>query len=165
MKNDPVGEIVATNVRRLRQGRRWTLRETAEELASELGDKQLSEAGMSRWEDASSPRRFSMTELYAVCRVFGVPLARLFLPDRDSSIPTINGAPFYAVWEACFVGTESTATDWQRVEFVQRPQSDNSGGTAVDLGVFSEEEVARAVELLRQARSESERTSGDVGDE
>lgn len=160
---DPVGQVVATNLRRLRQGRRWTLKETAAELAAQLGRDPLSEAGMSRWEDSSRPRRFSMTELFAVCRVFSVPLARLFLPSHESEIATVNGAPFYAVWEACFLGTEEVSTDWQRVEFVQRRQSPLPGEDQNALDGFTKEEVAKALELLRRLSEESPSTDEGVG--
>ncbi|MEA3502184.1 MAG: helix-turn-helix transcriptional regulator [Actinomycetota bacterium] len=163
MKTDPVGQIVATNLRRLRQSRRWTLKETAAELAAQLGDKQLSEAGMSRWEDPANPRRYSMTELFAVCRVFGVPLARLFLPNHESEIPTVSNAPFYSVWEACFSGTEKVSTDWQRVEFVQRQQSFSPEAEKHALDGFTEDQIAEALELLRRLKEESADTDEGPG--
>lgn len=162
--SDPVGQIVAKNLRRFRQGRGWTLSETAQMLAEQLGREQpLSDAGMSRWEDSTKPRRFSMTELYAICQVFGRPLARLFLPDLDEEIPTVDGQPFFAVWNACFEGTESASTDWQRVGFTQRRQLPLPGDEKKLLDGFSEEEVAEAVEMLHLLKEKSADTEESGG--
>jgi transcriptional regulator with XRE-family HTH domain len=147
--NDPVGAIVAANLRFLRLRRRWTLKETASLLADQLGQEPLSESAISRWENPERPRRFSMTELFAICRVFEIPLARLFLPDRDSEIPTVNGLPFYAVWSACFSGSGMVLPDWQRLEQELRNLQDPSRVP------FSDEQVAAAMELLRQGRAVS----------
>ncbi len=161
-REDPVGQVVAANLRYLRQRRRWTLKKTAEELAGHLDGDPLSEAGLSRWENPQTPRRFAMTELYAICSVFGVPLARLFLPDLEGEIPTVYGQPYYAVWNACFDGTEKVSTDWQRVDFVQESQLSPSDRQLVALAGFSEDEVTEAVALLRRARKESgEAEEGD----
>jgi hypothetical protein len=90
-----------------------------------------------------------MTELFAICRTFEIPLARLFLPDRDSEIPTVNGLPFYAVWNACFSGSDMVLPDWQRLEQELRNLEDPSRTP------FSDEQVAAAMELLRQRRAAS----------
>ena len=145
---DPVGQVVAANLRRLRQRRRWTLKETAEQIADVLGSDPLSDAGLSRWESSNPPRRFAMTELFAICRVFDVRLAALFLPDLDDQIPTINSEPFFAVWNACFDTTEKMATRWQQMKFTQTSQLQAS-----ETG-FTTEEIAEAVAYLRHSRDD-----------
>ena len=162
--SDPVGQVFAANLRRLRQDRRWTLKETADELAVYLGRDPLSESGLSRWENPATPRRFSMTELFAICRVFRLPLARLFLPPLDSEIPTINDEPFFAVWTACFEGDETAASQWQQVGFVQRKQLPFRGEKEYLLDGFTEREVAQAIEVLRAAREGSADSDGGEGD-
>jgi transcriptional regulator with XRE-family HTH domain len=143
---DPVGRVVATNIKRLRQRRRLTLKETSEELASVLGTSPLSEGGLSRWENSDPPRRFSMTELFAICRVFDVRLAELFRPDMDVPIPTINGEPYFAVWGVCFDSTDRMKSRWQQLEFVQQQQI--TGLTAEQL------EEAKQLWLERQSKGE-----------
>ena len=166
MEPDPIGQIVAANLKILRRKQRWTLRETADELAVYLDRKALTEGGLSRWENPASPRRFAMTELYAICRVFGVQLARLFLPDIDvdQELPTINDGPIFAVWEACFEGAETAKSDWQRVAFVQSSQLLPPGQRENRLDGFSDDEVAEAIELLRRARDQSEGSERGSGD-
>ena len=163
--NDPVGQVFAANLRRLRQDRRWTLKETAAELAVYLGREPLSESGLSRWENPATPRRFSMTELFAICRVFKLPLARLFLPPLDSDIPTINDEPFFAVWNACFEGDETASSQWQQVGLVQRKQLPLPGEKEYLLDDFTEREVAQAIEVLRAAREAAVDPDGGESDQ
>lgn len=156
--DDPVGAVVAANLRQMRQQRRWTLKGTAERLALKLGgNRTLSESTLSRWENPSRPRRFSMTELFAICSVFEVPLARLFLPDRHQEIPTINGEHFHAVWNACFSRTETYLPDWQLVEQAERhPQ-----GRSSELGL--DDDVARAYERMRRVPTSPVDGEGSAG--
>lgn len=144
---DPIGQVVTTNLRNLRQKRRWTLDQTAEKLAVHLDRKALSPGGLSRWENPDNPRRFSMTELFAICSTFEIPLARLFLPDRDADIPTINDVPYHAVWRACFSGTERLLPDWQLLEQAERHPPGTSHYP------FSDGPEAEAMERLRDAGS------------
>ena len=106
-----------------------------------------------------------MTELFAICRVFRLPLARLFLPPLDSDIPTINGEPFFAVWNACFEGDETASSQWQQVGLVQRKQLPLPGEKEYLLDDFTEREVAQAIEVLRAAREAAVDPDGGESDQ
>ena len=143
-RHDPVGAVVAANLKYMRISRGWKLKETGKRLGRNLGREKISESAMSRWENRDSPRRFSMTELFAICRTFEIPLARLFLPNRDADIPKINDLPFHAVWSACFSGTERLLPDWQLVEQDELHPPGNSQHP------FSDRPEAEAMEHLRR---------------
>jgi hypothetical protein len=104
-REDPVGEVIASNLRAWRQRRSWSLENTAKRLSPFL-DADVSASSLQQWETTSPPRRFTFHEMYAVCRVFEQPLAVLVMPDMQDLIeppyPTINGDPYGAIWRWCF---------------------------------------------------------------
>ncbi len=82
-------QLVAYNLRRARDRRGWTQEETAERLEPFLGER-LSKASYSALERAVTgerARRFDADFLYALARVFDLPIA-FFLapPSQDVSI-------------------------------------------------------------------------------
>jgi transcriptional regulator with XRE-family HTH domain len=157
---DPVGAIVAANLKAIRLRRGLKLKELAKRLAVVLDqEKPLSESTISRWETPAQPRRFSMTELFAICSVLEIPLARLFLPDRDKDIPTIHGLPFHAVWNACFSKTEKYLPDWQIVERTER----HPPGSSLELGLS--EEAAAAYDVFRRASASPTDSADGSGEE
>ena len=166
-RDDPIGRVVAANLRRLRQQEGWSQQQLANRLAPFIGGE-VSAAAISQWEDGRNPdnsvRRFSITELWAFCRIFDVNLALLLNPGlwaaKISDVPDLFGEPYSSIWQDCF---ESIGSDdyeiWERVAAVEkgRPLREDvphpSG--APDLDEFSEDEIAAAVRLLRQARGET----------
>lgn len=104
-RQDPVGEVIASNLRAWRQRKGWSLERTAGRLSPFL-DTAVSPSSLQQWETISPPRRFTFHETYAICRVFKQPLAALILPDMqqfiDPPYPTINGDPYGEIWRVCF---------------------------------------------------------------
>jgi len=97
-----------------------------------------------------------MTELYAICKTFEIPLARLFLPDRHQDIPTINDTYFHAVWNACFSKTDRYLGDWQLVEQSERHPPDSTQELGLD------DQTASVYRALRHATTpSSENRDGD----
>jgi hypothetical protein len=124
-RDDPIGRVVAANIRFLRQTRTPTMtqEDLADKLAPLIGGR-VTGAAIQQWEAGADVtkgiRRFSVTELWALCRVFNVPLAGLLLPSlglnpAEPFIPDVFGRPYAEVWDNCFDGTERWAMNWRQV--------------------------------------------------
>jgi transcriptional regulator with XRE-family HTH domain len=160
-RDDPVGRVVAGNIRRLRRYRGWTQAQVAEQLAPYIGG-QLTPAAISQWEDGRNPgqgiRRFSITELWAICKVFNVSLSSLLFPGvgRWSTfdgveIPDLFGEPYFSVWEDCFADIgEADQLMWEGSLKNRAPEQSDSVPTGSD----SESTLAEAIEIIRRAHEE-----------
>lgn len=162
---DPIGQVVAGNLRRLRAIRGWTQAELAEQLAPFIGGE-LSASAISQWEEGRNPdqpvRRYAITELWALCRVFQIPLAGLLFPGvfflTEDEIPTtdIFGGDYSLVWEDCFVRTSDTEARWQHLGRIEEQHrlvwaDRNRGGDRPDddpLSDLSDIEIERLREVL-----------------
>jgi hypothetical protein len=106
----------------------------------------------------------SVTELWAICKVFDVDLARLLMPGLWEShlgeAPDLFGEPYSSVWMDCFSGlfpNESAA------EYVHRRMWTSIGSQVAASPVdeapvdaeFTHEELTAAARLLRQAKGDS----------
>jgi len=74
-------QVVASNLKRLRTGRRWTQAEAADRISEHLlgswSEKTYGNA------EGTRPRVFTAEELLAVALTFGVPIIELFQPPED----------------------------------------------------------------------------------
>ena len=166
-RDDPIGRVVAANIRRLRQQEGWSQQQLANRLAPYIGGE-LSPAAISQWEDGrnadSSVRRFSITELWALCHIFDVNLALLLNPGlwatRIADVPDLFGEPYSSIWADCFasIGPDDYES-WERVADVERgtPQAVDRVYQAEngDEKEFSPDELEAAARLLRQSRDEA----------
>ena len=115
---DPIGRVVAFNLHILRRHRGWTQADLAERLAPYIGGE-LTASAISQWEEGRNPnrpvRRYAITELWALCRIFQIPLSALLLPGvfmvSEYEVPTIHlfGEDFSRVWKDCF----AASGDWE----------------------------------------------------
>jgi transcriptional regulator with XRE-family HTH domain len=159
-RDDPIGRVVAGNLRVLRRFRGWSQRQVAENLAPYIGGE-LTGAAISQWEDGRNPgqsvRRFSISELWAFCKVFEVNLASLLLPGAGMGnapdgvdMPDLFGESYFSVWEDCFAGIDVDERHlWER--FRSRTQDESERDIADS---DSELMLARAVEIIIRAQEE-----------
>jgi len=121
--DDPIGRVIAGNLRRLRLHNGLTQEELAIRLTPYIGGK-VSSAAISQWEDGRNPekpvRSFSMTEVWAICKTFGVTLPRLLMPGLwEPSVddtPTLFSQQYASIWSDLFADiTKEDEASWYRL--------------------------------------------------
>jgi transcriptional regulator with XRE-family HTH domain len=85
--------IVAANIRNERQRRGWSLDRVASGLAPYLG--KMGASTISAWENSrhDGAKGFTVEEVYALCSVFWVTLADLFMPPVLLDMPEVEKLP------------------------------------------------------------------------
>ncbi len=126
---DPIGRVVAGNLRSLRARRNWTQAELAERLAPYIGGE-LSASAISQWEEGRNPdqgvRRYAITELWAICRVFRIPLSGLLLPGvsmvPEHEVPDIHlfGEDYSVIWKDCFAKNADWEGMWGYLDQIEK---------------------------------------------
>lgn len=101
-RQDPIGQIIAENIRGFRRRKGWSMEQAAMRLSPFL-EQPVSASSLQQWETGIPPRRFTFHELYALCRVYEKPLSLLVVPDvRNPPYPDISGDPYDVIWDFCF---------------------------------------------------------------
>jgi hypothetical protein len=101
-RSDPIGEVVAKNLRDIRINTGLQLDESSEMISRYL-DQPVSASSLQQWETLRPPRRFTIHELYAICRAYRISLPALLLPDPRQPAPEVSGDPYIEVWNAFFL--------------------------------------------------------------
>jgi transcriptional regulator with XRE-family HTH domain len=133
--DDPIGRVVVGNLRNLRRYRGWTQQQVADLLAPYIGAV-LSGAAISQWEEGRNPdhpvRRFSISELWAICKIFEVNLSTLLLPGSGRwtggepvDAPTLFGESYFSVWTDCFAGIDADERLFWKESFPVEATSDS----------------------------------------
>jgi transcriptional regulator with XRE-family HTH domain len=85
--------VVAANLRNHRQRRGWSLNRVADGLAPYLG--QMGASTISSWENSrqDGAKGFTVEEMYAICRAFGIHLSDLLAPPSLLDMPPVERLP------------------------------------------------------------------------
>lgn len=85
--------VVAANIRQHRQIRGWSLERVANGLAPYLG--QMKAPTISMWEKSreDGAKGFTIEEVYALCRVFEIPLTHLLAPPELLDMEPVEMLP------------------------------------------------------------------------
>ena len=85
--------VVAANLRTQRTNRGWSLNRVADSLAPYLG--LMGASTISAWEASrrDGAKGFTVEELYAICRVFGIGMAELLVAPSLLDMPPIGRLP------------------------------------------------------------------------